>query len=83
MPADDVKVLCGELKGASWGDVLAAHGLDLNAADPIFEFTKKQLAVDRAVPGFEDFSKEGSRVVQLILSKAGTRPWTKTDFKAL
>jgi len=58
---DDVASACRRLAPAGWGELLAAHGLDLEAADPGAEFLRELPGIDRGRPGFEDFAPEGRR----------------------
>ena len=58
---DDVASACRRLAPAGWGELLAAHGLDLEAADPGAELLRELPGIDRGRPGFEDFAPEGRR----------------------
>ena len=61
---DDVRAVCGRLAPHGWADLLAAHGLDLEAADLGAELARPLTAIDRDIPGFEDFAAEGIRGVE-------------------
>jgi hypothetical protein len=61
---DEVRAVCGRLAPLGWADLLAAHGLDIEAADLGAELARPLTAIDRDVPGFEDFAAEGIRGVQ-------------------
>ena len=61
---DEVRAVCGRLAPHGWADLLAAHGLDITAADLGAELARPLTAIDRDVPGFEDFAAEGRRGVQ-------------------
>ncbi len=60
---DDVTALWRRLSDSGWADVLAPHGLDLEAADLGGELVRP-LSVDRSVAGFEDFAAEGQRAIE-------------------
>ena len=61
---DEVRAVCGRLAPHGWADLLAAHGLDIAAADLRAELARPLTGIDRDVPGFEDFAAEGRRGVQ-------------------
>src|SRR5688500_5930885 len=61
---DGVRALCVRLAPLGWADLLAAHGLDIEAADLGAELARPLTGIDRDVPGFEDFAAEGVRGVQ-------------------
>lgn len=63
MLIDKLKELCDRLNSGGWKDVMAAHGLQLDAANLFDELTRKDLTVDRGIPGFEDFSLESRRAI--------------------
>ena len=58
---DDVKKVCDRLAPAGWHDLLLAHGLDITATDLKRELTKDLPAINRRLPGFEDFAAEGTK----------------------
>lgn len=61
---DDVTAACERLAPAGWGGLLAAHGLDIGAADLRTELLRELADIDRDVPGFEDFAEEGTRGIE-------------------
>jgi hypothetical protein len=61
---DEVRAVCGRLAPHGWADLLAAHGLDIEAADLGAELARPLTGIDRDVPGFEDFAAEGIRGVE-------------------
>jgi hypothetical protein len=63
---DGVRAVCRDLTGkdAGWKSLLAHHGLDLLAADLHKELTRELPAIDRTLPGFEDFAVEGRRGIE-------------------
>ena len=61
---DDVAAACQRLAPAGWAELLSAHGLDVGAADLRAELLRELPAIDRDVPGFEDFADEGSRAIE-------------------
>src|ERR1700730_16350076 len=60
---DEVKAACARLAGMGWQSLLKRHGLDIVKADIAAELARK-LAIDRSVPGFEDFSLAGTRGIE-------------------
>jgi hypothetical protein len=56
---DSVKEICNRLAPAGWRDLLLKHGLDITASDLKKELDKELPAIDRSIPGFEDFALEG------------------------
>jgi hypothetical protein len=60
---DKVAAACERLADQGWHDLLAAHGLDIKAADLAAELARP-LSVDRTQPGFEDFALEGGRAIE-------------------
>ncbi|HWU09030.1 MAG TPA: hypothetical protein VN520_22050 [Streptomyces sp.] len=61
---DEVRAVCGRLARHGWADLLAAHGLDIDARDLGAELARPLTGIDRDVPGFEDFAAEGNRGVE-------------------
>ena len=61
---DDVRAVCGRLAAHGWADLLAAHGLDIEAPDLGRELARPLTGVDRDLPGFEDFAAEGLRGIE-------------------
>ncbi|MFG1182931.1 hypothetical protein V5F40_23130 [Xanthobacter sp. DSM 14520] len=60
---DAVSSACRRLASAGWGELLAAHGLDVAAANLESEL-QKPLTIDRSIAGFEDFALEGIRAIE-------------------
>jgi len=61
---DQVKEICDRLAPVGWGNLLLRHGLDLTAADLKQELSQPLSRIDRSLPGFEDFSREGIRGIE-------------------
>lgn len=61
---DDVRRVCERLAPAGWHSLLLRHGLDIAAEDLAGELVRPLSAVDRSVPGFEDFAAEGLRGIE-------------------
>jgi hypothetical protein len=61
---DDVRAVCERLGPSGWTDLMAAHGVDLTVDDLAAELARPLPAVDRSLPGFEDFALEGVRGVE-------------------
>jgi hypothetical protein len=61
---DEVRAVCGRLAPHGWAALLAAHGLDIEAADLGAELARPLTGIDRDLPGFEDFAAEGIRGVE-------------------
>jgi hypothetical protein len=60
----DVQRLCRRLAPLGWGELFAAHGLDITAADLGKELARSLRRIDRKLPGFEDFCAEGVRGIE-------------------
>jgi hypothetical protein len=60
---DEIKTVCARLAGMGWQDLLKRHGLDITKADLAAELSR-ELAIDRSVPGFEDFTLTGKRGIE-------------------
>jgi hypothetical protein len=60
---DDVKAACARLAPLGWQTLLQRRGLDITKSDLAAELSR-ELAVDRSVPGFEDFTLAGKRGVE-------------------
>lgn len=60
---EDVQTTCKRLSPHGWGELLAEHGLDLEADDFEAELTRP-LEPNRNLPGFEDFAVEGFRAIE-------------------
>jgi hypothetical protein len=61
---DAVRDVCRRLAPHGWTELLAAHGLDIGAGDLRAEFARPLTAIDRDLPGFEDFAAEGVRGIE-------------------
>ena len=61
---DQVRDVCLSLADAGWDQVVAPHGLNLQAPDLLHELTIKRLKPQRTRPGFEDFAVEGDHAVE-------------------
>lgn len=61
---DEVRAICARLAPHGWGVLLSKHGLDVTKADLRAELDRKLSAIDRTVPGFEDFAFEGRRGIE-------------------
>ena len=60
---DDVKAACARLAPLGWQTLLQRHGLDITRGDLAAELSR-DLAVDRSIPGFEDFTLVGKRGIE-------------------
>jgi hypothetical protein len=60
---DDVAQIVARLRARGWTALFNQHGCDLAAADLATEL-RKELVVDRTLPGFEDFSPDGVRAIE-------------------
>jgi hypothetical protein len=56
---NDVTTICKRLGPKGWGKLLKKHGLDITKNDLASELGRELPAIDRGVPGFEDFASEG------------------------
>lgn len=61
---EQVQEMCERLAPEGWASLMAAHGLDITANDLRAELSKTLTAVDRSLPGFEDFALEGIRAIE-------------------
>jgi hypothetical protein len=61
---DTVAATCRRLAPAGWGELLAAHGLDITAADLRAELLRPLPDIRRDTPGIEDFAAEGTRGIE-------------------
>lgn len=61
---NDVNGICTRLAPLGWGTLLLKHGLDITNADLAAELVRPLPAIDRSVPGFEDFASEGMRGIE-------------------
>lgn len=60
----DLERLCARLAPLGWGDLLLQHGLDLEAPNLAGELGRTLPAIDRRLPGFEDFCTGATRGVE-------------------
>lgn len=60
---DLVKKACNRLSKLGWRDLLLNHGLDITANDLRTELLKS-ITINRDIPGFHDFSYEGTRGIE-------------------
>lgn len=60
---DDVKAACARLAPLGWRTLLQKHGLDITKSDLAAELSR-DLAIDRSIPGFEDFTLAGKRGIE-------------------
>ena len=60
---DEVKTACSRLAGKGWQSLLKRHDLDIAKTDLAAELAR-ELAIDRNIPGFEDFTLAGNRGVE-------------------
>lgn len=64
---DDVADVCRRLADGGWRDLLLLvtdGDLDITAPDLRQELARPLARIDRTVPGFEDFAKEGDRGIE-------------------
>jgi hypothetical protein len=62
---DDLKDVCKRLASKGWADLLRdSHGLDIKNDDLAAELERNLPNINRSVPGFEDFAKEGKRGIE-------------------
>lgn len=61
---NDVTVICKRLAPKGWSKLLKKHGLDITKTNLAAELERDLPAVDRDVPGFEDFAFEGLRGIE-------------------
>jgi hypothetical protein len=61
---DDVRAICTRLAPHGWSALLAAHGLDIGAADLAAELARPLPGIDRSQAGFEEFAREGGRGIE-------------------
>ena len=61
---DKVAAACRRLAPAGWTELMALHGLDIQAEDLKTELARGLDGIDRSQPGFEDFAQEGARAVE-------------------
>lgn len=60
----DLEGLLARLAPLGWQSLLAAHGIDLAAADLEAELLRELPTIDRELDGFEDFTLRGRRGIQ-------------------
>ena len=67
---DDVRAAIHRLAPRGWTELLALHGLRLDATDLLAELRRPLVttgggsSIDRTVPGFEDFSPNGTAAIE-------------------
>ena len=67
---DAVRTVVSRLAPRGWREMMARHGLHLDAPDLAAELRRPLLkadgesAIDRTVPGFEDFSPNGTAAIE-------------------
>jgi hypothetical protein len=61
---DRVRKICARLDAYGWGDLLKAHGLDIRATDLEAELLRPLKTINRDLPGFQDFAREGCRGIE-------------------
>jgi hypothetical protein len=61
---DDVTKICRRLARMGWNELLAMHGLNLNAKDIESELARELTGIDRTAAGFEDFCLDGNRAIE-------------------
>jgi hypothetical protein len=61
---DRVHAVCLRLAPLGWQDLLLHHGLNITAGNLGEELGRPLDAIDRLMPGFEDFAWEGSRGIE-------------------
>lgn len=64
MLINSVSEILHQLASHGWADLMAAHGLDLNAQNLADELTRPLHNIDRSIPGFKDLSPACSRAVE-------------------
>jgi hypothetical protein len=60
----EVRAACKRLASAGWRDLMLLHGIDITAKDLARELRKSLEHIDRSIPGFEDFAREGTRGIE-------------------
>src|SRR5690349_17386828 len=67
---DDVRAVIQRLAPRGWKDLMAQHGLNLDAPNLAAELRRalvdgnRKSTINRALPGFEDFSLEGTAAIE-------------------
>jgi hypothetical protein len=61
---EQVRRVCVRLADEGWSQLLAAHGLNIEASDLAAELARPLPGINRGLKGFEDFSVEGLRGVE-------------------
>ncbi|MGH8556365.1 MAG: hypothetical protein ACRESZ_02660 [Methylococcales bacterium] len=61
---DQAKTILNRLAPQGWAPLLARHGLNLTATDLSAELSRDLPGINRSVPGFEDFAREGRRGIE-------------------
>jgi hypothetical protein len=60
----DVAAIFVRPQMSGWTQLMALHGLDLTQADLAAELNRPLLAIDRTMPGFEDFCPDATRGIE-------------------
>ncbi len=60
----EMQQICSRLAPLGWADLLAAHGLDITSRSLAKELAKPLKRIDRSLPGFQDFCREGVRGIE-------------------
>jgi hypothetical protein len=60
----DVAAMFARPQMSGWTQLMALHGLDLTQADLAAELNRPLPAIDRTVPGFEDFCPDAMRAIE-------------------
>jgi hypothetical protein len=58
---DQVRTVLNRLAPQGWQALFARHGLDITTTDLKTELGRPLPGIDRSLPGFEDFAREGDR----------------------
>src|SRR5712691_13536441 len=61
---DDITAICRRLANKGWAELLNRHGLKLDEPELASELARELPAIDRAQPGFEDFTSAGKRAIE-------------------
>ncbi|MCK6263934.1 hypothetical protein KP803_11700 [Vibrio sp. ZSDE26] len=59
---DELKEILRQMAPYGWGDLFSQHGLDICASDLSSEL-QKPLYINRLIPGFREFAKEGNKAI--------------------
>ncbi|HLG05045.1 MAG TPA: hypothetical protein VI383_02765, partial [Gemmatimonadales bacterium] len=61
---NEVQRLCARLAPMGWGELFAAHGLNITSAALARELARPLKRIDRSLPGFQDFCADGLRGIE-------------------